>query len=225
MTSPIQAQHDAQLKKIADRLQKEGYDVILEPGPGDLPFDLGGYRPDLLARRGQESVLIELKVRADRLSFDTLRSVAEEVKRHQGWRFLLITSQDISDSDLLADEHRRVTWNEIAERVEHAQALLAQGDQEAAYVVMWIAFERMLRLQATQVSLPLERLSPSIVIRQLYSAGELTMEQFDVALSCQDVRNRVVHGLPAPDLETALDRLSRLVRELLSEWATPSSAT
>ncbi len=225
MTSSIHAQHDARIREIAERLRREGYDVILEPRPADLPFDLGGYKPDLLARRDQDGLVLEVKVRASRLSFDTLRSVAEEVKRHPGWRFLLVTSDDISDNDLLVNEHYRDTWTEIASRVEHARSLLAQGDQEAAYMLTWIAFERMLRLQATRINLPIERLSPSIVIRQLYSVGELTIEQFDIALACQDVRNRVVHGLPSADLPAAFDRLAVLVRELQADWAALSGTT
>ena len=225
MTSSIQAQHDARIREIAERLRREGYDVVLEPRPADLPFDLGGYRPDLLARRDQDGLVLEVKVRASRLSFDTLRSVAEEVRRHPGWRFLLVTSEDISDNDLLVDEHDRDTWNEIANRIEHARALLVQGDPEAAYMLTWIAFERMLRLQATRINLPIERLSPSIVIRQLYSVGELTIEQFDTALACQDVRNRVVHGLPSADLPAAFDRLAILVRELHADWAALGGTT
>ncbi|GAB4213488.1 MAG: hypothetical protein OHK0012_09730 [Synechococcales cyanobacterium] len=156
MTHGIQVQHDTQMVDIVEQLRRQGYDVSLEPRLTDLPFDLGGYRPDILARRGQGGLFIEVKGRADRLSFERFQSIAAEVKRHPGWRFLLVTSQDISAPDLLAIEGDQATWNEIGQRVEHAHALLAQGDSETAYVMMWIAFERLLRLQATQVNLPID---------------------------------------------------------------------
>ncbi|GAB4213486.1 MAG: hypothetical protein OHK0012_09720 [Synechococcales cyanobacterium] len=49
------------------------------------------------------------------------------------------------------------------------------------------------------------------------------MEQFDHALVCLAVRNRVVHGLPMPDLAPTLERLRSLTQELLAEWATSGS--
>ncbi len=48
--------------------------------------------------------------------------------------------------------------------------------------------------------------TPSILIGQLYSHGELTMPQFEVALSCQEVRNQIAHGFEASDLGEAVER-------------------
>lgn len=76
-----------------------------------------------------------------------------------------------------------------------------------------------MRFHARRVALPVDRLAPSILIRQLYSQGELSMAQFETALSCQEVRNLIVHGLGASNLRDAVTRLGGVVRELLEQWS------
>ena len=62
------------------------------------------------------------------------------------------------------------------------------------------------------------RSAASNAIRQLYSLGEISAEQSDLAFECQKVRNRVVHGLASPELSASVERLSGLVEELLGTW-------
>jgi Holliday junction resolvase len=217
--------HDAKLREVAERLQRTGYEVIVEPKPADLPFNLEGYQPDLLARKEHDQMIVEVKSRADRLSVDQLRSTVEEVKRHPGWRFVLITAQDIPDDAAFVPVDDSRTWDDAHERIKHARNLRLHGEIEAAYLVLWIAFERMMRAQAKHANLPIERLPPSIVIRQLYSMGELSMEQLDAALFCQNTRNRVVHGLNSPELEVALNRLESLLNDLLLVWGKDAGGT
>lgn len=188
-----------------------------QPSENAVPFDPGGYRPDLIARKGDQGLVVEIKASAQKTSFDHLRSVVEEVKRHQGWQFVLITAQDLPTDPTEAGEER-LSWEEVALRIERGQRLSQQGDYEAAYIVLWIAFELLLRFQARQISLPVDRLAPAILIRQMYSQGELSMSQFDTALACQAVRNRLVHGFPTSDLKGAVARLGSLVRGVLEQW-------
>jgi REase_AHJR-like len=221
MSSSLQVQHDALLNSVAERYRGDGYEVVTEPGPSAIPFDLGSYRPDLIARKGDVSIIVEIKAQAERMSFDQLRSIVDEVKRHAGWRFVLVTAQDVlgSGADLPEDEDD-LSWDEIADKVRDAQRLSVQGEKEAAYLILWIAFERMMRFQARRIALPVDRLSPSILIRQLYSQGELRASQFEAALNCQAVRTRIIHGFRASDLDDAVVRLDKVVRQLLEQWST-----
>jgi hypothetical protein len=77
----------------------------------------------------------------------------------------------------------------------------------------------MMRHQARTSGIPVDRLAPAILIRQLYSQGELTMLEFEAALRCQEVRNRVVHGFPATGIDNAFQELSSLVQELSKDWS------
>lgn len=219
MTQSYKTQYNEQLNDIAERYRSDGFEVVIEPQVNDIPFDLGSYHPDMLARKPQINLIIEVKSSADRLSFDQLRSVAETVRQHSGWHFILVTAQDIPSVELPGAE-TKFSWNDIAVRVKHAQDLNQAGSSEVAYILLWIALEQLLRLQARRIDLPVDRLPPSIVLRQLYSMGELTMEQFDTALACQKIRNRVVHGFSTSNLAESTSQLLTLVHELLTVWST-----
>jgi hypothetical protein len=223
--SGLNQAHEVLINSVAERYRRDGYEVAADPGPGAVPFDLGGYRPDIVARKGDHALIIEVKTQVRRTSFDQLRSIVDEIKRHAGWRFVLITGQDVVDLASPAENEDQVSWEVIANSIEHADRLSRLGEDEAAYLVLWIAFERMMRYEANRVGLPLDRLAPQILIRQLYSQGELTMAQFDSALELQESRNRVVHGFRVSRVKAHLEHLRALVSELLSQWLGPSVET
>jgi hypothetical protein len=145
--------------------------------------------------------------------------VADEVKKHRGWRFLLVTGQDVASDGLPGKDDQPPSWDEISNRLDHARRLAEPGDNEAAFLILWIAFEQLLRVHARQAAIPVERLSPSTMIRQLYSLGELSIRQFDLSLECQRTRDRVVHGFPAAGLDACTQKLTALLTELMSEWS------
>jgi hypothetical protein len=48
-------------RAIAEGYRNRGYEVSEGPSPAQLPDFLSGYRPDLLVRRGDEAIIVELK--------------------------------------------------------------------------------------------------------------------------------------------------------------------
>ncbi|MEG4962714.1 MULTISPECIES: hypothetical protein [unclassified Microcoleus] len=84
--------HDKSVSKIAEKYRQAGYTVLVDPEPEDIPFDLGTYRPNLIAKRNEaEGYIIEFKGSGRQISIDRLKEIAEIVSEHTGWRFLLIT--------------------------------------------------------------------------------------------------------------------------------------
>ena len=143
-----EAPHAKLLDSVAERYRLDGYQVITEPGPSVIPFDLGGYVPDLIAQRGNLKLIVEIKTQADKISFDHISSIADEVKRHDGWRFVLVTSQDLPSLDLPGVGEDPFSWEDVAHRIGDADRLSHLGQGEAAYLVLWIALERMMRFHA-----------------------------------------------------------------------------
>jgi hypothetical protein len=205
--------------KLAEEYRREGFEVVVQPTAADLPFQLGRYQPDLLVRTGQGGFVIEIKSSVERVSVDQLSQVADEVKKHPGWRFLLVTAQDVASEGLPGEDDSTVSWNDVLDRIHHAGRLREGGDNEAAFLILWISLEQLLRIRAKDVAIPVERLSPSIMIRQLYSLGELSIAQFDAALECQRTRNSLVHGFPVGDLSSPINRLVVLTNELVTAWS------
>ena len=223
MSKSSVAHHEELQHLVAEGYERDGYEVSIQPGPGAIPFDLGGYRPDLIARKGDVSLIVEIKTQPERVSFEQLRLVVDAVKRHEGWRFVLVTPRDVPSIGLPDASEDQFTWGDVADRIEDANRLSQMGQQDSAYLALWIQFERMMRFQARRIGLPIDRLAPSVLIRQLYSQGELSMPQFDAALACQGVRNRIVHGFRAIELSEATARLNNLVGELRRQWSAPMS--
>ena len=88
----------------------QGFEVVIEPSKSLIPFDLGNYYPDLIARKGSnEGYIIELKNSIAKISVDRYREIAEIVAQHHGWRFLLITGEDIS-SDNPQNDNELLSW-------------------------------------------------------------------------------------------------------------------
>src|ERR1035438_4868909 len=143
MSRSSQLEHAA-INAVAERYRLDGYEVVIEPEPNAIPFDLGGYRPDLIAKKGGITNIVEVKSEAQKLSFDQLRSLVEEVKRHGGWRFVLITGQDVLRPGLPSQDENQFYLSEVEPQVEEALRLAEAGKKEAGYLILWIAFERMM---------------------------------------------------------------------------------
>ena len=132
-----------------------------------LPFDLGNYCPDLIARkRSDEGYIIELKNSIAKISVDRYREIAEIVAQHHGWRFLLITGEDISSDDP-KDDSELLTWEQMLQRQEQAQRFLAMGEVEVAFWYLWGILEAAMRRQARQVAIPIERFPANSLINHL----------------------------------------------------------
>ena len=204
--------------KIAEKYRLKGFEVVIEPSKSLIPFDLGNYYPDLIARKSpDEGYIIELKNSTSRISVDRYREIAEIVAQHHGWRFLLITGDDISLEDAKGNDEL-LTWEQMLHRKEQAQRFLAIGEVEVAFLYLWGILEAAMRQQAKQVAIPIERFPANSLINHLYSQGELSMEQFDQARGIQTVRNRIAHGYQSPDLTEPANQLLELVNELIAMW-------
>ncbi len=204
--------------KIAEKYRLQGFEVVAEPSKSLIPFDLGNYRPDLIARKSSnEGYIIELKNSTSRISVDHYREIAEIVAQHHGWRFLLITGDDVSLEDIKGNDEL-LTWEQMLQRKEQAQKFLVIGEVEVAFFYLWGILEAAMRQQAKNAAIPIERFPANSLINHLYSQGELSLEKFDQVKEIQTVRNRIAHGYQSPDLTEPTKQLLELVNELLAMW-------
>lgn len=119
MNNP-KAIHDALMTRVAQQYEKDGYKVSFEPQTSTLPFNLGSYRPDLLAVKSEnEGYIIEVKSKSTSASVDRFREIAETVSQHNGWHFLLVTGDDIiSNLPEQKSEEFLLSWEQILARKE-----------------------------------------------------------------------------------------------------------
>ena len=206
------------LQGIAEKYRLQGFEVVVEPSKSLIPFDLGNYHPDILAKKSpNEGYIIELKNSIAKISVDRYREIAEIVAQQDGWRFLLITGEDISSDDP-QDDSELLTWEQMLQRQEQAQKFLAIGEVEVAFWYLWGILEAAMRRQAKQVAIPIERFPANSLINHLYSQGELSMEHFDQVRVIQTVCDRLMHGYQMPNLGEPTKQLQVLVNKLIAMW-------
>ena len=214
----IEVTHHEKVRELAERYKSQGFQVSVGPATVAFPFELGNYRPDLIAQKDDQHFIVEMKDFGDRVPVERYRDLAEEVGRHPGWRFLLVTMNDVESRSLPGSPDELASRQEVTERVARAGRLLDAGDLDAAFLLMWSALEALLRRHAQSVALPLERLPSQALLKHLYSQGELSMAQFDRAMAALQLRNLVSHGSPAPQLGDAARDLYSLIEDLSGEW-------
>lgn len=201
------------IAKVAEDYRRRGYDVAIEPTGPDLPDFLEGYRPDLIARSPTESVVVEVKVGTQTSVAERFREIAERINRQPGWRFSLVYVSP-SEPDQLT-EAEPAPLPELEQRARQADSLLQADQPDAAFLLYWSTLEGSLRLLGRRAQLPLENLPSSALIRELYSSGELSREEFDTLMHLLPVRNTLVHGLVGRPERATIEPLRRLVNSLL----------
>lgn len=214
---------DTSVSKIAEKYRQEGYTVLVNPEPKDIPFDLGTYRPNLIAQKNEtEGYIIEFNGSARQTSIDRLKEIAEIVSENTGWRFLLITEEDALLKDN-AKEVNLLSWEQIFRRRSQSDRLISLGENEGAFLSLWVIIEAILRRRAEEVTIPIERFPTVSLIKHMYSQGELSIEEYDRSILLLSVRNRFIHGFQAPEVNESVSELLALVNELISLWAPQAS--
>lgn len=204
------------LQEIAAEYQARGYEVLVEPGADKLPEFLASFRPDLVARGPNESVVVEIKVGTKTAASERFRELAETIQRQPGWRFSLVVIDPRSD-EVAPPTQQLLDRKDIAARLERANELLNTGTVDAAFLLLWVAVEALLRHIATREGLPLERVPSSSLMKELFSLGLLSRSQLDVAQRAFSVRNALVHGFETTRLDETARELAQLAQQLLSE--------
>ena len=78
---PSDAMQQEAPERVAQRYRDEGYQVIVRPFGEQIPPFLAGFQPDLIAIRGNEGVIVEIKINRMDLSSDhQISRLAEIVK-------------------------------------------------------------------------------------------------------------------------------------------------
>jgi len=204
------------LESLAEKYRARGYEVLVEPQGSDLPAFLKGFRPDLVARRQGESVVVEVKVGTETSVSERYKDLAEAVQAQPGWRFDLVFIKS-GDGEPIAVDAALPDESELQGRIERANQLEAIGALEAAFMVLWAAAEGLMRLEARRAGLPLDRMPLSALIRELYSVGEISREDYEAILRLMDTRNRAMHGFSTQVSAEQVSELKTTVEHFLTE--------
>lgn len=205
-------------KQLSAELEQKGYHVTLAPNEKALPFDLGHYRPDLIATKENGGIIIEIKSSSKRISIDKLQNLSSQISKHEGWRFVLVTLDDIEPSIFSYTPDSLPNNIELQERITKINQLIELGLLDVALLYLWSTIESCLRIIALNNNLPIERFITLRLIDHIYSNGEVSMDEYDYLNNLYKVRNKIAHGIisdiPSTILSQGIDILKKLINGL-----------
>ncbi|MEO0457595.1 MAG: hypothetical protein AAF152_13590 [Cyanobacteria bacterium P01_A01_bin.114] len=200
MATPTANLERERLLKLAEAYRSQGYEVSFHPNSEDLPDFLKNYRPDLIVRRGDESVIVEVKSRSS-LNFSStqyLRNLAQVVEQHPGWRFELVVTnpEDVPYSQKAESSLQK---SDIEARLQVARQLATQH-LESAILYSWSLVEATLRLVAESEKLSLQRFDSSYLVKQLATEGLISRSEYQLLMNALSLRNTIAHGFKTTQL-------------------------
>jgi uncharacterized protein YutE (UPF0331/DUF86 family) len=221
MATPTANIERERLIRLAEEYRGRGYEISFHPNPEDLPDFLKNYRPDMIARRGDEAVVIEVKSRSSlNSSTQYLRNLAQVVEQYPGWRFELVMTNP-EDAEYSQSAEGSLQEAEIESRLQVARQLATQH-LESAILYSWSLVEATLRLVAENEGLSLQRFDPLYLVKQLATEGVISKSEYQLLMNALSLRNSIAHGFKTTQLtqESLYDLINiteRLLKALHSD--------
>jgi hypothetical protein len=202
-------------QELAIELESKGYTVLINPSSGDIPIDLHGYRPDVIATNGNEGIIFEIKASLKRLPVQKFHEISQNISSHQGWKFALVTLDDPVSKIMSIVETDLPDQQVLKEKLKDIDTLIGMGMLSNALISLWIQTESWLRIKSRLVNLPLDLLQPQRLINHLYSDGHLSMSQTDQLKKFIQLRNKAVHGFDVEITEKDVKEGISLLNEII----------
>ena len=204
------------LHRIADRYRNDGYTVVLEPPLRRLPKFLRNFRPDMVASRGDENVVVGIKSQGKKKVRDSLYQLAEAVHVRPDWRLDIVFYEEEEE---LPQYPRYPSPKSIRTAIQDANAIYEQGHTAAAMMLACSAFEAAAKRAIAKVEDRYAyKLPPNDLVKRLVFHGFLTEGELEVAHKAIIRRNQIVHGrLKRPVPEKMLNGICKFTGRLLDQ--------
>ena len=190
-------------RSVAEEYRSRSYEVIEEPSPQQLPDFLSKYRPDLLIRKGDEWIVVQVKSRSSLAKDPQVRDLAQVLEGKSGWSFELVLVAE--GEQIRAPEGTRpFEKDDILQRTVAAQRLIDGGDYEAALLLAWSASEALVRLLIQEEGIQLDRPNPSYILDNAVINGVIARDDYRLLMTAMKYRNALVHGFKILDFDSAL---------------------
>lgn len=200
---------------IAEEYRSRGFEVVVEPGPELLPGFLHDYGPDLLVRKDEETIVVEVKSRSSLAGEPRIREVARLLSEMPHWKFELVLLGEEQRPDI-PEGSRPLEKEEILRTIEGAVTLLASDQPEASLLVSWAAMEATLRLLSEAEGVPTEPFNSLYTLKQAIANGIITRSDYNRLSRIIQYRNSLAHGFQPTDFEPGVvEELIKTAKRLL----------
>jgi hypothetical protein len=189
MSARVTRSEQSVLKEVADRYRNQGYLVNVHPRPSTLPEALRDFRLDMIATRGDEVVIVEVKQGKSTESIPPQLTLLADRAQVLGWRVDLVS----------VPEEEVAAWSRARrhELERDALELFDSGHKEAAVLLASAALEGAVRALAGRHRLHVG--SPGSarqMIDGLQSQGVIGPAMGYLLAQLTEARNRTTHAMP-----------------------------
>lgn len=221
-----------ELDRLADMYRAQGYDVAVRPRPDQLPPFARDFRVEIVGHRGGEGVLVAVRKDRDEVAADTnMQRYAEITGSQPGWRFDFAILEAENPRAREVRNSPEFSSDDITHSLEQAEELSRNGFTRFAVIAAWAALEAAMRmrLRASGQEAGWESM-PRQMLRELYSGGDLSPEEFSKIEEASHLRNQIVHGFAANPVEAdnseaaMANYLGEVARRLARESQTADKA-
>ncbi len=199
MAKGVDSALDEARRRVAREYRQRGYRVIEPAERSALPEFLRDLKPDLVAMKEGDHVVVEVREARSLKGSNDLTELASRVAQEKGWRLELIAVP--AAEDLAA-------WSPWPERidglVEQADRAFELGLTHAGYVYAAAVLEALVLEVAAANSLKVRGQSLPLVSRELVFHGVIPEAKLKLLLGLWRRRNDLVHGgsaTPPPSRE------------------------
>ncbi|MDE0462693.1 MAG: hypothetical protein OXH93_09800 [Caldilineaceae bacterium] len=198
--------------KKAAEYRSRGYEV-----EEDYPLEfLPGFRADMVVHKDGESKVIEIRPRTVSANSSQMAELAEILYDKPGWSFelLLVGEPEKLDSPEGAQSFAR---EEILQRLDETKKALKHGMSEAAFLLVWSAFEAATRELIAAEGVSIARVTKTgHVLDQAIFHGVISREDYDCLADMRRYRNAIAHGFEVNGFgEEKVNELIEFVQRLL----------
>lgn len=194
-----------------EEYRNRGYEVSRERPLEVLP----GFIADLVARKDDEVIVMEVATRASLALNPRISQLAQTLRDKPGWAFELLL---VGEPERLAapEPIRLLGGQEIRQRVADAKRALDAGFREAAFILAWSALEATIQELIAEEDTPSADVTNSgHLLDQAVFLGVLSREDYQQLTELLRYRNAVAHGFGADGVnETSVTALLEKVRQL-----------
>ena len=191
------------LSDVAEKYRGNGYTVLVEPKGRQIPSFLSGFKPDLVAKREGENVVIEIKrMNSSLRAKNQMKRIAQLVAKKNGWRFDLVYVSSEQEETMKIPSKRA-----IEKHIEQARKTYLDGNKVAALLQAWSALEAAANRAVEEIGeKPSVSFKPEELLKALAFHGFIEDEEFNRVSKIWRIRNQVAHGqltvsLPKKDFD------------------------
>ncbi|HMK88904.1 MAG TPA: hypothetical protein VK446_04625 [Methylocystis sp.] len=197
------------LDALEPRWRRQGYTVVREPEPSQLPAFFKGFRPDAIAIGKTPQLVIEVLPRYKASVEERTRQLESLFAGREDWRLEFVYApRESPPPDVVSRERVRGALD-----AAHA---VAESDARAALLLAWAALEAAARVQ--EPALAADALTPGSLIDVLVSMGHATQDEGEQLRVLGEQRDALAHGsldvTPAPtEVAWLIGTAKRVVEE------------